>query len=298
MPPSPMLTESFSVSGNDNFDFVKISLPERLPYTSNIEINPNRIELDIYGISSNTNWITQLNSAIEVKNIYYRQIASDIFRVIIELNHKQCWGYGVYYENKRLVVKIKHQPKSLKLTNLTVALDAGHGGSDNGAIGSTGLMEKNVNLMMVMKLKKALEKKGAKVILTRSDDSQRTNIDKWLKLIPQNPDILLSIHNNSIGNSDPLIVKGTSTYYKYIGFRPLSVHIYKELLKCGLSEFGNIGSFNFTLNSPTEFINALLELAFMSNPDDEMKLMDPKFQDKLVVHIIAGLESFLKESGK
>jgi len=292
----PQLTESFSVSGKDNYDFVKISLPERLPYTSNMELNPNRIELDIYGATSNTNWITQLTSATEVKNIYYRQIAPDVFRVIMELNHAQNWGYSVYYENKRLVVKIKHRPAKLKLSNLTIALDAGHGGSDNGALGSTGLQEKNVNLLMVKKLKTALEKKGAKVILTRSDDSEKTNTDKWISLIPQNPDILISIHNNSIGNSNPLLVKGTSTYYKYIAFRPLSVHMYKELLDCGLSEFGNIGAFNFTFNSPTEFINTLLELAFMSNPEDEMKLMDAKFQDNLVNHIIKGLEGFLKET--
>jgi N-acetylmuramoyl-L-alanine amidase len=298
VPPSQPISSSFSVSGKDNFDYVKISLPERLPYTSNIEINPNRIELDVYGLSSNTNWITQLKSATEVKNIYYRQISSDVLRLIVELNHKQCWGYAVYYENNRLVLKIKHQPAKLKLSQLCIALDAGHGGSDNGAIGSTGLLEKDVNLLMVMKLKQALEKKGVKVILTRPDDSLRNNTDKWLALIPRNPDILLSIHNNSIGNSDPMLVKGTSTYYKYIGFRPLSVYLYDELLHCGLSEFGNIGSFNFTLNSPTEFINTLLELAFMSNPEDEMKLMDSKFQDMLVENIVKGLETFLKEAGK
>jgi N-acetylmuramoyl-L-alanine amidase len=281
--------------GDGKFDFVKISLPERLPYTSNMEINPNRIELDIYGVNSNTNWITQLNSAKEIKNIYYRQIGSDVFRVIIELTHKQCWGYSVYYENRRLVIKVKHRPEKLKLANLTIGLDAGHGGSDNGALGSTGLLEKNVNLAIVLKLKEALEKKGAKVVLTRSDDSLRNNTDKWLKMISLNPDILLSVHNNSIGNSNPLLINGTSTYYKYIGFRCLSEHMYKELLKCGLSEFGNIGSFNFTLNSPTEFINTLLEIAFMSNPEDEMKLMDNKFQEKVVKHIIIGLENFLKE---
>jgi N-acetylmuramoyl-L-alanine amidase len=294
-PPSPMLTGSFSVTGNEKFDFVRIGLPERLPYTSNTELNPNRIELDIYGATANTNWITQHKSAREIKNIYYRQIAPDVFRVIIELKHPQLWGYAVYFENRALVVKIKRQPEKLKLSHLTIALDAGHGGRDNGALGSTGLKEKEVNLAIVLKLKQALEKKGAKVILTRSDDSEKNNLDKWLALIPQNPDILLSIHNNSIGNSNPLLVKGASTYYKHIAFRSISVIMYEEMLKCGLDEFGNIGAFNFTLNSPTEFINTLLEVAFMSNPEDEMKLMDSKFQDKLIVHIVKGLENFLKE---
>lgn len=293
---SPMLTSSFSVSGKDGFDYVKIYLPERVPYTSNMEINPNRIELDIYGVASNTNWITQLTSAVEVKNIYYRQMTSDIFRVIIELNHKQPWGYSVYYENRNLVVKIKHQPAKLRLSEMTIALDAGHGGTQNGAVGSTGLLEKDVNLQVVMKLKQALEKRGAKVILTRSDDSEIYTIDRWIALVPQNPDILLSIHNNSIGNSDPLAIKGTSTYYKHIGFRPLSVFMYDELLKCGFAESGNVGSFNFTLNSPTEFVNTLLELSFMSHPEDEMMIMDSRFQDKVVSHIVSGLEKFLKEA--
>jgi N-acetylmuramoyl-L-alanine amidase len=298
IPPSPMLTGSYSVSGDNRFDYVRIGLPERLPYTSNMELDPSRIEVDIYGVSSNTNWITQLNSAKEVENIYYRQIAPDVIRLIVELKNRQCWGYSIYYENRALVLKIKRQPELLKLSNLTIALDAGHGGNDNGALGSTGLQEKKVNLEMAYKLKAALEKKGARVVMTRSDDLAKNNIDKWLALIPQNPDILLSIHNNSIGNSDPLRVKGTSTYYKYIAFRPLSVYMYNELLKCGLAEFGNIGSFNFTLNSPTEFINTLLELAFMSHPEDEMKLMDTRFQDKMVRHIVIALENFLKDTAK
>jgi N-acetylmuramoyl-L-alanine amidase len=296
--PTPILSSSFMISGKDDFDYVKMYIPERVPYTSNLEINPNRIELDIYGVSSNTNWITQLNSAKEIKNVYYRQISHDVLRVTIELNHKQAWGYSVYYENRYLVVKVKHQPVKLKLSDITVALDAGHGGGNDGAWGSTGLLEKNVNLQIVLKLKKVLEKRGAKVILTRSDDSEIPTINRWVSLVPQNPDILLSIHNNSIGNSDPLESKGVSTYYKYIGFRPLSLCMYKELLKSGLSENGNTGSFNFTLNSPTEFVNALLEVAFMSNPEDEMKLMDDKFLDKIVDHVIAGLEDFLREAGK
>jgi|WetSurMetagenome_2_1015567.scaffolds.fasta_scaffold00339_7 N-acetylmuramoyl-L-alanine amidase len=296
--PVPVLSSSFMISGNDDFDYVKMYIPERVPYTSNLEINPDRIELDIYGVTSNTNWITQLNSAKEVKNVYYRQVSHDVLRVIIELNHKQAWGYSVYYENRYLVVRVKHQPEKLKLSDLTIALDAGHGGSSDGAWGSTGLLEKNVNLQIVEKIKKALEKRGAKVILTRSDDSDIYTIDRWLSLVPKNPDILLSIHNNSIGNSDPLASKGVSTYYKYIGFRPLSVCMYNELLKCGLSENGNTGSFNFTLNSPTEFVNALIEVAFMSYPEDEMKLMDDKFLDRIADHVLAGLDDFLREAGR
>ncbi|HEX3007948.1 MAG TPA: N-acetylmuramoyl-L-alanine amidase, partial [Bacteroidales bacterium] len=198
-----MLTTSLSIMGNGNADFVKIPLPERLPYTSNMEINPNRIELDIYGVTSNTNWITQMTSATEIKNIYYRQIAPDVFRLTIELNHKQCWGYAISYQNRTLVVKVKHQPVKLKISDLKIALDAGHGGENNGAVGATGLKEKDINLAMVLKLKRELEKRGATVVLTRADDTEKSNTEKWQALLPHDPDILICIHNNSIGNGDP-----------------------------------------------------------------------------------------------
>jgi N-acetylmuramoyl-L-alanine amidase len=294
--PPNSLTSSFYCYGEEKYDFIKITLSERLPYSSFFEINPTRIVLNVYGASSNSNWLTQHLSMKEIKSVYYQQIEKDLFRVIFELKNLQAWGYQVYYEGTTLVVKVKQTPTSLKLKNLTIALDAGHGGENLGAIGATGMEEKKVNLDLVFRLKKVLESKGATVILTRSEDIPINNMERLKKIFPQQPDILISIHNNAGGN--PLKSKGTSTYYKHIAFKPLSVYLYKEMLKTGLSEFGNIGSFNFTLNSPTDFINALVEVAFMSNPEDEMKLMDNNFRDKVVKRITSGLEKFLKDCRK
>ncbi len=292
-PPSS-LTESWSVTGDDKYDYVRIGLARRLPYISKYEINPLKIVIDIFGAVSNTNWITQLNSTREIKNVYYEQTEKEVMRITIELFHDQPWGYLINYEGNRLVVRIKQQPRNLKLNHLKIGLDAGHGGEANGALGSTGAKEKDINLSVVLKLRSALEKAGARVILTRHVDEDVAMAKRWQIWQQDEPDIALSIHCNSIGNSDPNKVKGTSTYYKYIAFRPLSKIMYDELLKTGLEEFGNIGSFNFTLNAPTEFPNTLLELAFMSNPGDEMQLLDPSFQDKIVGAVMSGLERYLK----
>jgi N-acetylmuramoyl-L-alanine amidase len=289
------LMDSWTVSGDDRYDYLRIGLSQRLPYISKYEINPSRIVLDIFGAVSNTNWITQLTSAREIKNVWYEQPEKNVVRVTLELKHAQAWGYSVFYERNRLTVRIKQQPKKLLLSNLTIGLDAGHGGSNEGALGSTGALEKEINLSVVMKMKAALEKLGAKTVLTRSGNETLSTTARWLIWQKAEPDIVLSFHCNSIGNSDPLRTKGTSTYYKYIAFRPLSETLYDELLKTGLSEFGNIGSFNFLLNAPTEFPNALIEMAFMSHPEDEMKLLNPAFQDKIVSAVLKGLERFLKQ---
>ena len=62
-----------------------------------------------------------------------------------------------------------------------------------------------------------------------------------------------------------------------------------------LNAFGNIGNFNFTLNSPTEIPNVLVETAFMSNPNDEMKMMDGVFKEKMVRQIVQGIQDWLYE---
>ena len=85
-----------------------------------------------------------------------------------------------------------------------------------------------------------------------------------------------------------------STYYRYIGFRPLSQAILKSMLQTGLHEFGNVGSFNFSLSGPTDYPNCLVEVAFLSNKSDEKKILNPKFRRLIAKRIVAGIEDFLK----
>ncbi|MBP7504074.1 MAG: N-acetylmuramoyl-L-alanine amidase [Prolixibacteraceae bacterium] len=291
--PPQSLTGSWTVTGDDRQDYLRIGLSQKLPYITRYESHPSRIVVELFGATSNTNWITQLNSAREIGDVWHEQPETGVMRITIGLKHPRAWGYRVYYERNTLVVMVKRPPATGGLQGLTIGLDAGHGGPNNGALGSTGAKEKEINLAVVMKLKAALEREGARVILTRKGDENINNTDRWLIWQQADPHLALSIHCNSIGNSDPLRTQGVSTYYKYVAFRTLSAILYEELLQTGLEEFGNIGSFNFLLNAPTQFPNALLELAFMSHPEDEMKLLDPAFQDKIVTAVVAGLEKYM-----
>lgn len=284
------LTGSWSVYTDGAHDYVAIGLDERLPYTSIQQQDPTRIVLDIHGAVSNSNWITQKDSLRAVKNVWYEQVADDVFRVYIEPNAKQLWGYSVNYEGNRLIIRVKPQPAELSLRRLTIAVDAGHGGSNSGAAGMTGVSEKELNLSMALKLRAALRKAGATVIMTRENDKSFTNSARlrWLK--QQDPDILISIHCNSARNP---LVQGASTYYRHHAFRPVSQHIYTAMRRLGLADFGNVGGFNFVLNSPTEFPSVLVEVAFMSNPADEERLLDKQFHDDIALSIVDGLTNFL-----
>lgn len=290
------LTDKWNVYGDSVYDYVRVGLFAKLPYQSFQLINPSKIIVDIFGATNNTNWITQLQTAKEIKNIYYEQVEDDIFRITIELKHSQHWGHQIYYSGNNLMIKIKQQPPNLSLKNLTIAVDAGHGGSNAGAVGATGTYEKEITLDISLKLQKALEKEGAKVIMTRTKEQFFDNKERILFYRDSLPDLLLSIHLNS--SEDPIRSGGTSTYYRYIGFRNLSLAIYKRMLELGLREYGNTGSFNFMLNSPIEYPNALIETLFLSNLDEEMKILDDAFQQKMVDKIVLGVKDFLNDAAK
>lgn len=293
IPNKQHLSDDWKVYGDSLYDYVTIQLDEKLPYKSEMEIHPARIIIDIFGAVSNTNWISQLSTTKEIKNAWYEQPEDDVMRIIIELKHQQDWGYRIFYaDNNKLTIRVRRQPAILNLSHIKIAIDAGHGGDNIGATGVTsGIKEKDYTLLIAKEIERQLKNKKANVVMTRLKDTTLNMYERIQFLDQQNPNILISIHLNS---SDKDSVRGVSTYYRYIGFRPLSQAILKSMLTLGLKEFGNIGSFNFSLNGPTDYPNCLVEVAFLSNKADEKKILNPKFRQQVATKIILGIENFLK----
>jgi len=288
------LSGSWKVYGDQHQDFISVQLDERLPYRSQQTLTPAGLTIDIFGATSNTNWITQTGTATEIKNVWYDQVEDDVIRIHIQLKHQQHWGHYISYDSasKKLLIRIKRQP-SLKSKNLTIAIDAGHGGANTGASGKmTKILEKDYTLKFANELNKRLKRKGFRVIMTRTSDVDISMIDRALMLRALNPDLLLSLHLNSSANA---AIRGASTYYRYIGFRPLTESILQRMLALGLSNFGNVGAFNFALSGPTEYPNCLVEIAFLSNEEDEKLIADPKFQKRVAKQIHKGVKDWLNK---
>ena len=287
------LSSSWSVRGDDNYDYVSIALSHRLPFRSFTEIDPNRIVVDIFGVATNTTWITQLFNTRAISAVNYEQIDNDVLRIFIDLNTSRHWGHAISYQGNRLVIRVTHEPR-LRMRGMRIALDAGHGGAAPGAIGTTGMRESDVNMDITMIVKRELERRGAIVTLTRTGDYDLTMARRIELLMEQNPDIVVSIHNNAGGN--PLTTMGVSTYYRHIGHRHLSEAILRRMLRLDVGNFGLVGAFNFSLNSLTEFPVVLVEGLFMSTPEDEAKLADPRFIRNLSMEIVRGIEDFIREA--
>src|SRR5580704_2668525 len=293
---NPHLSSSWRVFGDSASDYVNINLDEHLPYHAIQLIDPSRIAVDIFGVTSNTNWITQLRTVKEIRNVWYEQTEDDVMRVIIELKHAQHWGCHIGYDSlgNKLVIRVKRQPPVMDIRKLRIAIDPGHGGDNKGAGGVTSnVLEKNYTLLIAKQLQATLKKAGVKqIFMTRIQDTSLSMVERVEMLREFNPDLLVSIHLNSAGVDT---VQGTSTYYRYIGFRPLSVAILNQMLKLGLKEYGNVGNFNFGLNGPVDYPNALVEVAFLSNKQDEKKILSPKFHKAVAQKIYLGIVSWLKQ---
>lgn len=282
---------SWSISQSGNTDRISISLPSRHAYQSWTQLDPTTICVDIFGVTNNSNWITQRGDLKMIEYVDWQQVDCDVLRATIKLKDEYSWGYSVAYEGNNLIINVKHRP-SLRLKDLTIGLDAGHGGKYPGAIGHSGLKESFVNLDIVQRIKKLLEKKGAKVILSRNSDVDISMTDRKKIFIDNNVDLMMSVHNNAGGS--PLKEMGTSTYFKSIANRDLAQCVLNRMLELNLRNFGLTGNFNFSLNAPTEYPNLLLEALFMSCLPEEEKLADPDFRQRIAEQAVKGIEDYLK----
>ena len=283
---------SWSMVGGEERDRLTISLGYRLPYVVRQELNPDAIIIDLFGVRCNSNWLTQKEPFGIVDYIDFEQVEYDVFRVKIFLK-SHSWGTKIAYDRGgNLTVEMKHAPAPT-LEGMTIGVDAGHGGpKSNGAISISGLKEKDLNLDMAYLLKKELENRGAKVVLSRSEDVDVTMDARKKCFIKADADLVVSIHCNAGGS--PFAVMGTSTYYKWIHNRDLAQAVLKRLKELdGVADFGLIGNFNFSLNAPIEFPNILVETQFLSNLPDEERIADPAFRKAMMIKVVDGIEDYL-----
>jgi len=183
----------------------------------------------------------------------------------------------------------------------TIVIDPGHGGRDCGAINkSAGLMEKDLNLDISLKLQSLLVKAGFNAILTRTEDRDvtwdgspdrmelgaRADVGNNLQA-----DVFLSIHNDSSNNKN---LNGTCTYYyKDIDYN-LACKIQKNLvLNLNIANRG-LKKANFYVLKHTKMPAVLIEVAFMSNRQNAMLLADPEFRNKAAEGIYQGLMEYFQ----
>ena len=186
------------------------------------------------------------------------------------------------------------------LSGKIITLDAGHGGSDPGAIGSDGTKEKDITLAITKQVQKLLEEKGAKVYMTRTTDvdvygPNASDVDELQARVnvgeKYNSDLFVSLHINSSVNKN---VGGFSTYYypKTNNDLRIAKSIQDQLTaNFGVDDLG-VRQANFYVIKRITMPATLVEMCFISN-EKELVLMKGKwFQSKTARLIAAGIEKY------
>ena len=181
-----------------------------------------------------------------------------------------------------------------------ITLDPGHGGSDPGAIGASGLKEKQITLEISMRVKELLEKEGAKVFMTRTTDkdvyapnaSDRAELQARVNVAEKNnSDLFISLHINSSVNKS---VGGFSSYYYPKTDNDLKIA--KAIQNKFAKNFGvdNLGvrQANFYVVKRCSMPATLLEMCFISNPKEEKLMKSKWFQKKTARLIVEGVKNY------
>lgn len=289
---------SINVESNPDYILFKIPVSEKLPI--NIQtVSGSRIILDIYNTVADIDSIPYLPDDAFIKEVKWFQTEKNTVRLIIESNSSHLWGYKYYYENNLLVLAIRKPPKIDKkhpLKDKIITLDPGHGGSESGSVGPTGIPEKTINLAIAKYLRKYLEKSGVKVIMTRENDDQSVGLYERVDIAQKNNSlILLSIHNNALPDGgNPYQEHGSSSYYYHSQSLPLARYLQKSMIKKLKLKDNGIYWESLALTRPNEPLSVLVEVGFMINPEEYMMLSDSHFQKKAAKALYLGLEDFFR----
>ncbi|MDI3480685.1 MAG: N-acetylmuramoyl-L-alanine amidase [Tepidanaerobacteraceae bacterium] len=203
----------------------------------------------------------------------------------------------------------------LPLSGRTIVIDAGHGGIDGGTYHKDGTLEKNINLQVALKIKNLMEKRGANVIMTRTQDvsldslNNKSDYRHKRDLIARSdiinkarPDIFISVHVNaersSTSTRGPMVI-----YYRESEkSRRLAEFVQKRLEEAYIAAGQKIRARKPLSNSTlfllcnTDVPGVIVELGFITNPADKSLMVKEEFQQKLSQHILFAVEDYFKKS--
>jgi len=195
---------------------------------------------------------------------------------------------------------------ALPLSGEVIVLDPGHGGDDGGAVSQDGLVEKHVTLKISQHLRDYLQEAGAIVYMTRETDKdladpdnrthrKRQDLTRRAQFVQSiNPDLLLTIHLNSIGS--PRWRGAQTFYYPNNQENEQLAKLIQDSLILGLANTNRVAKetpHDVYLLKSTRIPAALVEVGFLSNPDEARLLADDLYQRKVANAIYEGILRYM-----
>lgn len=206
--------------------------------------------------------------------------------------------------------RTSEETRSLAATK-TVIIDPGHGGEDGGAIGCDGVIEKDVNLSISLKLKAFFQSAGFHVIMIRDTDraiydpgsrtlreKKASDLHNRLKIINSHPNaILISIHQNIYTSSR---YSGTQVFYSGKNEKSkILAQTIQDTVRAGLQPYNErqikTAGKNLFILYYAQTPAVMVECGFLSNPSECKRLEDYKYQGNMAFSIFGAALKYYDE---
>ncbi|MHC5615264.1 MAG: N-acetylmuramoyl-L-alanine amidase [Nostoc sp.] len=277
----------------------EIVFPLQVPVPVSVQQSEQAIALTLYNTTAQTD-IIRLDDDPLISRLDWQQKAPGQVKYTFNLKKAQQWGYKLRYDGTTLVLALRHPPqigntKRKPLANFKIVLDPGHGGKETGASGPTGYLEKDVNLVVSKLLRDELVKRGATVVMTREDDRELSLVERQAIISQEEPAIAISIHHNSLpDDGDAEKIKGFAAFWYQPQAHNLAIFLQKYVVKKLARPSYGVFWDNLALTRPTAAPSVLLELGFMSNPDEFEQIVNPEVQKKTANAIAQGITEWFR----
>lgn len=191
-----------------------------------------------------------------------------------------------------------------------IYLDAGHGGSESGAVYNN-TAEKTLNLTMANKVSSRLKAKGYEVVRLRTNDEYIALLERSRRANNTNADIFVSLHHNAMAGNTTTASGIETFYYRYNTSYPSTINeanhnngtritnsaylsslIQNNLIKETGAVDRGVKTNTFSVLRETAIPSTLLEFGFMNNPTEYQKLINNNYQNKMAQAVVDAIDSY------
>jgi N-acetylmuramoyl-L-alanine amidase len=202
------------------------------------------------------------------------------------------WNYNKQENDIKQVDNMKDFGTSEEI--FKVVIDPGHGGKDVGAIGVSGLYEKDFTLSLTKKVNEILGKEEKiQVYMTREEDTFISTVDKYRAKFANelDADLYISIHGNTFETSE---ASGTESYYYHGQFKSFAEVIHRHVVRAtGFTDRGVKKDDLFVVRD-TDMPSVLLEIGYLTNPKEELLMHNNELQYSIAESICDGVKEYLE----
>ncbi len=257
------------------------------------------LALTLYGAKGWTDVLHQPVGSRVVDEVRWRQLDPATYQLRAFIHPEYLWGWDVTFEANYLVWTITEPPafemtKDQPLAGMTIVVDPGHGGYSTGAVGPTGISEKETLPVLANVIKEVLKNAGASVFLTKDDDRAMGLRERVQFAKDHQADLVLSVHYNAVGQgTNPMRHHGVSLHYNHRHSLEYAESLYRAICDYVGWEGNGIRFQDLAIPRLTSCPSVLIECGFMMHPEEEQLTVDPAFMQATAEGIRAGIIRFL-----